>query len=100
MPAGQVQGPREGPTVTAKSVLGDMQDKHQAQAAGRERAEFIEDIYRESRYKHSIWETWKGRQLCLYLGSGVFSEDCSLVYMSSQASGNQLEQGQCPRCPS
>lgn len=39
----------------------------------------------------------KGGRLSILLGVRVFTEDCSLVYASSQASRNHLEQSQEPR---
>ena len=68
------------------------------------RAKFIEDIYGESSYQTEyLGDSGKGESCSLLcwglVFAGVFSEDCGRVYMFSQASGNQLEQGQGSRCP-
>lgn len=56
--------------------------------------------YRESRYRQSIWKTWKGKEheSCLCSGSGGFIEGSGLVYVFPQAFKNQLEQGWRPMC--
>ena len=41
----------------------------------------------------------KEKESCLWLGSGVFTEDCGLMYMPSQIPRNWSEQGQGARCP-
>ena len=55
------------------------------------RVEFIEGTETEQIQK-SIWETQKGkRESGLCVGSGVFTENCGLVPVSSQAPGNEKE---------
>ena len=61
------------------------------------RAEFIEDAKREQ--IQCLEDSGEKRESPLCLGSEVFVEDSSLGYVSSQASGNWLKQGQVLRCP-
>ena len=68
------------------------------------RPKFIEGTERAG--TDGIYKTQKGkererereRESYLCLGPGNFFEDCGLVYMSSLASGNWLEQTQGHRC--
>lgn len=93
MPAGWVWGPRgrsrrtrqEGPWLHADEPAGG-ENRH---------------LYwrcRESRYRQTIWETQKGNKewVPFLLGVWGFTEEDSLIYMSSQASRNWLKHGKCP----
>ena len=88
MQTGGVRGPRGGPTGRAKRALGYAQDKNLTLAGSESK------VYRRYREiagtdRASGRHGKIGREFHLCSVSGVFIEDCGLVYVSSQASRNK-----------
>ena len=76
----------------SRGYVAFLQDGNQMQASRRWKQSLLK-IYKIDTQR--IWEIWKRKGSHLCLGSGVYG---GLVYASSQASRNQLEQRWGPRC--